>query len=115
MEPNVNLTTPLEADQPEEVKPSAPTPRRAGRTAAASPAASAVGDVKPGVAVPKVEEKPPGLTDGLTSYYAFDESAGKPVEKGSARAQAKADSKPAMGSTERMKITPSGVEPSKGK
>lgn len=39
---------------------------------------------------------------------------GKPVEKGSARAQAKADIKPnASGTTQRMTITPSGVEPAK--
>jgi carboxyl-terminal processing protease len=37
------------------------------------------------------------------------------VQKGSARAQAKADAKAGGGTPQRMKITPTGVEPSKDK
>ncbi|OZI33422.1 peptidase S41 [Bordetella genomosp. 5] len=58
-----------------------------------------------------------GGKDDFQLQQALNLLAGKPVQKGSARAQAKADIKPnASGTaTQRMTITPSGVEPAKSK
>ncbi|MCY1377712.1 hypothetical protein D9M69_653000 [compost metagenome] len=56
-----------------------------------------------------------GGKDDFQLQQALNLLAGKPVQKGSARAQAKADAKPGGGTAQRMKITPTGVEPSKDK
>lgn len=56
-----------------------------------------------------------GGKDDFQLQQAINLLAGKPVQKGSARAQAKADAKPGAGNAQRMKITPTGVEPSKDK
>ncbi|MGE8635386.1 MAG: S41 family peptidase, partial [Achromobacter piechaudii] len=56
-----------------------------------------------------------GGKDDFQLQQALNVLAGKPVQKGSARAQAKADAKAGGGTPTRMKITPSGVEPSKDK
>ena len=56
-----------------------------------------------------------GGKDDFQLKQALNLLAGRPVEKGSARAQAKANAKPSVGAPERMTITPSGVEPAKGK
>lgn len=53
--------------------------------------------------------------DDFQLQQALNLLAGKPVQKGSARAQAKADIKPSEGKTQRMTITPTGVEPAKSK
>ena len=55
-----------------------------------------------------------GGKDDFQLQQALNLLAGKPVQKGSARAQAKADAK-VGGPAQRMKITPTGVEPSKEK
>ncbi|GAB1577233.1 S41 family peptidase [Bordetella petrii] len=55
-----------------------------------------------------------GGKDDFQLKQALNLLAGRPVEKGSARAQAKANAKPSAGAPERMTITPSGVEPAKG-
>ncbi|CAJ47850.1 carboxy-terminal processing protease, partial [Bordetella avium 197N] len=53
-----------------------------------------------------------GGKDDFQLQQAINVLQGKPVQKGSARAQAKADIKPNVsGKTERLTITPSGVEP----
>ncbi|WP_203564709.1 S41 family peptidase [Bordetella pseudohinzii] len=53
-----------------------------------------------------------GGKDDFQLLQAINLLQGKPVQKGSARAQAKADIKPNVsGTTQRMTITPSGVEP----
>jgi len=56
-----------------------------------------------------------GSKDDFQLQQAINLLAGKPVQKGSARAQAKANAKPGVGAPERLTITPSGVEPTKGK
>lgn len=56
-----------------------------------------------------------GGKDDFQLQQAINLLAGKPVQKGSARAQAKANAKPSTGNAQRMKITPTGVEPSKDK
>ncbi|MCD0503393.1 S41 family peptidase [Bordetella petrii] len=56
-----------------------------------------------------------GGKDDFQLQQAVNLLAGKPVQKGSARAQAKANAKPSAGAPERMTITPSGVEPAKQK
>lgn len=56
-----------------------------------------------------------GGKDDFQLQQALNLLAGKPVQKGSARAQAKADIKPSEGKTQRMTITPTGVEPAKSK
>lgn len=57
-----------------------------------------------------------GGSDDFQLQQALNLLAGKPVKKGSVRAQAKANAKPVVGGeTERMTITPSGVQPAKNK
>ncbi|HYG42515.1 MAG TPA: S41 family peptidase [Bordetella sp.] len=56
-----------------------------------------------------------GGKDDFQLQQALNLLAGKPVQKGSARAQAKATAKPGNGEPERLTITPSGVEPAKAK
>ncbi|MBV7482869.1 S41 family peptidase [Bordetella sp. BOR01] len=56
-----------------------------------------------------------GGKDDFQLQQALNLLAGKPVQKGSARAQAKASAKPSNGTPERLTITPSGVEPAKEK
>jgi len=56
-----------------------------------------------------------GSKDDFQLQQAQNLLAGKPVQKGSARAQAKANAKPGAGAPERLTITPSGVEPAKNK
>ena len=57
-----------------------------------------------------------GSSDDFQLQQALNLLAGKPVKKGSVRAQAKANAKPTVGGeTERMTITPSGVQPAKNK
>ncbi|MBO1112289.1 S41 family peptidase [Bordetella petrii] len=56
-----------------------------------------------------------GGKDDFQLQQALNLLAGKPVQKGSARAQAKASAKPGVGTPERLTITPSGVQPAKEK
>ncbi|MBO9352802.1 PDZ domain-containing protein [Bordetella petrii] len=56
-----------------------------------------------------------GGKDDFQLQQALNLLAGKPVQKGSARAQAKASAKPGVGAPERMTITPTGVQPAKDK
>jgi carboxyl-terminal processing protease len=56
-----------------------------------------------------------GGKDDFQLQQALNLLAGKPVQKGSARAQARASAKPGTGTPERLTITPSGVQPAKQK
>ncbi|MVW79327.1 S41 family peptidase [Bordetella sp. 02P26C-1] len=57
-----------------------------------------------------------GGKDDFQLQQALNLLAGKPVQKGSARAQAQANAKPTLsGETERKTITPNGVEPAQKK
>lgn len=75
---------------------------------------SALDAAEPTPPVSKVFEF--GGPDDFQLKQAQNLLAGKPVQKGTARAQAQANAKPNLGGeTERLTITPSGVEPAKKK